>query len=142
MSIRKPVRSTGTVGVAFSQTFTQTGGIGTITFSESGPLPTGLTFHTATGVLDGTPSQFGTFPITVTATDSNGCQGTGSTYNLVISCPTITVTNPGVTTGTVDAPFSQTFTQSRAVGTAPFTAASPPPAAPSLSLPPGLSLSP
>jgi hypothetical protein len=133
ITVTNPATTTGTVGVAFSQTFTQTGGIGTTTFSESGALPSGLTFHTATGVLDGTPSQFGTFPITVTATDSNGCTGTGPTYSLVISCPTITVTNPGVTTGTVDAPFSQTFTQSGAFGTATFTTAS--------TLPAGLSLS-
>jgi hypothetical protein len=133
ITVTNPATTTGTVGVAFSQTFTQTGGIGTTTFSESGTLPSGLTFHTATGVLDGTPTQFGTFPITVTATDSNGCTGTGSTYSLVISCPTITVTNPGVNTGTVDAPFSQTFTQSGAFGTATFTTAS--------TLPAGLTLS-
>ena len=133
ITVTNPSTTTGTVGVAFSQTFTQSGGIGTTTFSESGALPSGMTFHTATGVLDGTPSQFGTFPITVTATDSNGCQGTGPTYPLVISCPPITVTNPGVTTGTVDAPFSQTFTQSGAFGTATFTTAS--------TLPAGLTLS-
>ncbi|HXA16533.1 MAG TPA: putative Ig domain-containing protein [Thermoanaerobaculia bacterium] len=133
ITVTNPATTTGTVGVAFSQTFTQSGGIGTITFSETGTLPTGLTFHAATGVLDGTPSQFGTFPITVKATDSSGCFGTGSTYNLVISCPTITVTNPATTTGTVDTPFSQTFTQTGAFGTATFTTSS--------TLPPGLTLS-
>jgi len=133
ITVTNPATNTGTVGVAFSQTFTQAGGIGTTTFSESGALPNGMTFHTATGVLDGTPTQFGTFPITVTATDSNGCQGTGPTYTLTISCPTITVTNPGVNTGTVDAPFSQTFTQSGAFGTATFSTAS--------TLPAGLTLS-
>ncbi|HXH91482.1 MAG TPA: putative Ig domain-containing protein, partial [Thermoanaerobaculia bacterium] len=133
ITVTNPATTTGTVGVAFSQTFTQSGGIGTTTFSESGGLPSGLTFHTATGVLDGTPSQFGTFGITVTATDSHNCQGTGSIYTLVISCPTITVTNPGVNTGTVDTPFSQTFTQSGAFGTATFTTAS--------TLPAGLTLS-
>src|SRR5207248_8908304 len=110
--------ATGAAGSAFSQTFTQTGGIGTVTFSESGALPTGLTFHTATGVLDGTPtSGAGTFPITVTATDSNGCQGTGATYNLLITCQAITVTNPPNSTGTAGVAFSEQFLQSGGIGT-------------------------
>jgi hypothetical protein len=117
ITVTNPATTSGPAGTPFSVTFTQTGGIGTTTFSESGALPTGLTFHTATGVLDGTPTQGGTFPITVTATDSNGCTGSGAVYNLTITCPTITVTNPGVTTGTVDAAFSQTFTQSGGNGT-------------------------
>ena len=67
----------GTAGTAYSAvTFTETGGVGTITYSESGTLPTGMTF--AAGVLSGTPTQAGSFPITVTATDANGCTGSVS----------------------------------------------------------------
>ena len=133
ITVTNPATTTGTVNAAFSQTFTQTGGVGTTTFSiNTGTLPTGLTLSTA-GVLSGTPTQSGSFPITVKATDSNGCTGTGPTYNLAIACQTITVTNPGTTTGTVNAAFSQTFTQTGAVGTATFTTAS--------TLPTGLSLS-
>jgi Putative Ig domain. len=134
ITVTNPATTTGTVGTAFNQTFTQSGGIGTITWSQTGAIPTGMTFHTTTGVLDGTPTQSGSFPITVTATDQNLCAGTGPTYTLVVACNVITVTNPGVTTGTVDAVFSQTFTQSGANGTATFTINSG-------SLPSGLSLS-
>jgi hypothetical protein len=121
ITVTNPGVSTGTAGTAFSQTFTQSGGIGTMTWSETGALPSGITLNSSTGVLSGTTSQVGTFPITVTATDSNGCQGTGPTYNLTINCQTITVTNPGVNTGTVDAPFSQTFTKSGILGTVTWT---------------------
>ncbi len=117
ITVTNPAVNSGAAGAPFSQTFTQVGGIGTITWSESGALPTGLTFHTGTGVLDGTPTGSGSFPITVTATDSNGCTGTGPTYTLTITCPTITVTNPGVSTGTAGTAFSQTFTQSGGQGT-------------------------
>jgi hypothetical protein len=117
ITVTNPATSSGPAGTPLSVQFTQTGGVGTTTFSESGTLPTGLTFHTATGVLDGTPTQGGTFPITVTATDSNGCQGTGPTYNLVITCPTITVTNPGVSSGTAGTFFTATFSQSGGQGT-------------------------
>ena len=54
------------------------------TFSESGPLPTGLTF-TGTAV-SGTPSQVGTFPFTITGVDGNGCSGSTS-YTLTIQLP-------------------------------------------------------
>ena len=62
--------------------------------SRDGALPTGLTLG-ADGTLSGTPTQTGTFPIVVTATDANGCSGTGATYTLVISCQTITVARSG-----------------------------------------------
>ena len=117
ITVTNPGVSSGTSGVAFSQTFTQSGGQGTITWSETGALPAGITLNTATGVLSGTTNAAGSFPITVTATDQNGCTGTGATYTLVINCQTITVTNPGVNTGTVDAPFSQTFTKTGILGT-------------------------
>jgi hypothetical protein len=66
--------ATGTSGAAYpAVTFTETGGVGATTFSESGALPTGMTFLAA--VLSGTPTQSGSFSITVTATDSNGCSG-------------------------------------------------------------------
>jgi hypothetical protein len=117
ITVTNPGVSSGTAGTAFSQTFTQSGGQGTITWSETGTLPTGITLNSATGVLSGTTSQVGTFPITVTATDQNGCTGTGATYNLTVGCQTVTVTNPGVNTGTVDAAFSQTFTVTGILGT-------------------------
>ena len=124
---------TDVAGAPFSQTFTQTGAIGGATFTlNSGTLPAGLSLA-ANGVLSGTPTQVGSFPITVTVTDGNGCTGVSATYNLTITCQTITVTNPATTTGTVNAAFSQTFTQSGAIGTATFTTAS--------TLPAGLSLS-
>ena len=73
----------GTVGSFYSQSFTQTGGALPITFSLSGALPNGLSFTTG-GVLSGTPTESGSFPITVTATDFNGCAGSRG-YTLTIN---------------------------------------------------------
>ncbi len=108
----------GTAGTAYSQTFTQTGGIGTTGFSLTGTLPTGLTFSGAT--LSGTPTQSGSFPITVTATDSNGCTGSRN-YTLVINCQSLTVNPATISGGTVNAVYSQTFTQTGGVGTVTFS---------------------
>jgi VCBS repeat-containing protein len=131
ITVTNPANTSGTVGSPFSETFTQTGAIGTATFTTASTLPSGVTLAT-NGVLSGTPGQPGSFPIVVTVTDSNGCTGTSATYNLVIACQTITVTNPANTNGTLNVAFSETFTQTSAIGTATFTTAS--------TLPSGLSL--
>jgi VCBS repeat-containing protein len=121
ITVTNPSVTTGTAGTAFSQTFTQSGGQLPVTFVlNSGTLPTGLSLSTS-GVLSGTPTQSGTFPITVKVTDNAGCMAVGNTYNLVINCHTVTVTNPGTSTGTANVAFSQTFTQSGAVSGATFT---------------------
>src|SRR5262249_22715731 len=53
--------------------------------STTSVLPNGLTLA-SNGTLSGTPTQVGTFPIVVTATDQNGCMGTGVPYNLSLTC--------------------------------------------------------
>ena len=74
----------GTVGVAYSQQFTASGGTGTITLSESGSLPAGLTFTASTGILSGTPTASGFFNFSMTATDSLGATSTQN-YTLPIN---------------------------------------------------------
>ncbi|MGH9764315.1 MAG: putative Ig domain-containing protein, partial [Blastocatellia bacterium] len=122
------------VGTPYPSTvFTQSGGIGTVTFSESGTLPTGLTFNGGTATLSGTPLQGGSFPISVTATDSNGCTGTQS-YTLVITCELITVSPNSVASGTAGSLYGPvTFTQTGGLGTVTFSETA--------ILPTGLSLS-
>jgi len=106
----------GTAGVLYADvTFTQTGGMGTIGWSLSGALPTGMSF--AAGVLGGTPLDTGTFPLTVTATDENGCPGSVS-FNLVINCPAIAVTPASVPAGTAGVLYADvSFTQTGGVAT-------------------------
>ena len=54
ITVTNPVTNTGTSGTAFSQQFMQSGGVGTITWSEVGTLPTGFSLNTSTGVLPAT----------------------------------------------------------------------------------------
>ncbi len=91
ITVTNPANTSGSTGTPFSETFTHTGGTDPITWSESGALPTGLSFSTSTGELSGTPTQSGSFSITVTATDAGGCQGVGPAYNFDIaeSCPSV-----------------------------------------------------
>ena len=110
----------GTAGTPYSQIFTQVGTAGTINWSLSGTLPTGMTFNTATGELAGTPTQTGSFPVTVTATDANGCSGFVA-VTLTINCPTITVSPSTVPAGKTGTPFSQVFTQVGGAGAVTWT---------------------
>ncbi|MGB9030293.1 MAG: putative Ig domain-containing protein, partial [Acidobacteriaceae bacterium] len=86
----------GTAYVAYSQTFTASGGTAPYTYAvTAGALPAGLTLSTA-GSLSGSPTASGPFSFTVTATDSS--TGTGApftrsnAYTLTINAATITVT--------------------------------------------------
>ncbi|MBS1786188.1 MAG: putative Ig domain-containing protein [Acidobacteria bacterium] len=74
----------GTIGTAYNQTMTATGGTGSYSFMVSaGSLPGGVTLATS-GALTGTPNATGAFNFTVKATDANGCMGTRA-YTVVIS---------------------------------------------------------
>ncbi len=86
-SITSAASTTFTVGTAGSFTVTATGSPSP-TFSESGSLPAGVTF--TGGVLSGTPTVPGTFPITFTASN-----GVGSPVNQSF---TLTVAGFGITT--------------------------------------------
>lgn len=115
----------GTVGVAYSETLVGSGGTVPYSFTlTAGVLPAGLTL-TAAGVLAGTPTAAGTSPVTIRATDANGCF-VDQPYSIVIAeapplppvCPVITVLPAVLPGGTVGVAYTQTLTGSG--GTAPY----------------------
>ncbi|HEY1070305.1 MAG TPA: putative Ig domain-containing protein [Thermomonas sp.] len=110
----------GTAGTAYSQVLSISGGIAPYTVTLTGALPAGLAFDTGTRILSGTPTESGTFNVSVTATDSTG--GTSATvtnnYTLTIAAPTLTLTPATVPAGTAGVAYAQTFTASG--GIAPY----------------------
>jgi hypothetical protein len=77
----------GTAGTAYNQSLSQTGALGTPSYSvTAGALPPGVTLS-ATGTISGTPTATGTFNFTVTVSDASGCSGSQS-YSITIVCPT------------------------------------------------------
>lgn len=86
VSITTASIANGTLGVPYSQPFAASGGSSAYTWSVTGTLPTGVTLSGNT--LTGTPTQSGSFPISVTATDATGCTPDTKPYMLVIgTCP-------------------------------------------------------
>jgi putative Ig domain-containing protein len=84
--------TTFTVGAAGTFTVTTTG-FPAPALSESGALPTGVTFKdngNGTGTLSGTPTTAGTFSITFTATNGVGTPATQSFTLTVNTAPVIT----------------------------------------------------
>jgi hypothetical protein len=115
----------GTVGVAYTQTISASGGTAPYGFAvTTGTLPAGLTL-TPAGVLFGTPTAAGTSSFTITASDANSCAGSLA-YTITIAaaapvppvCPAITISPVVLPNGTVGVAYNQTFGGSG--GTAPY----------------------
>lgn len=119
----------GSVCANYTQQFTATGGVQPYTFSAAG-LPPGLTF--SGNSITGTPSQTGTFTVTIRATDSSNQQAS-QTYTLTVGPSAFAITTSTLPSGRVGTAYDQTI--SATGGTFPYSwsAAS--------GLPPGLAVS-
>jgi hypothetical protein len=107
----------GSVGVAYSQAITATGGAGTLTFAlqVGSPFPPGLTLA-LNGQISGTPSAEGTYEFDYTVTD--GTSTIGRHGRIYIS--KLNITAPvQLPIGTQGAPYNQTILVSG--GTASYT---------------------
>ncbi len=117
---------TATVGTAYSETFTFTGGAQPFTGYQVTGLPAGVQVGSSganTIAIIGTPTSAGSFPLTVSATDAStgtGPFGASQTFTLVVAAPTLNMTpGAGTLTAAYNAPFAQAFSASGGVG--PFT---------------------
>ena len=110
--ITSAATASGTVGHAFNFTVVASGAT---SFGAAG-LPNGLSLNSGSGVISGTPTQVGAFPVALTATSATGT-GNG-TLTLTIASGGL-VAAPGITSaanaaGTVGVAFSYTITASNA----------------------------
>jgi hypothetical protein len=142
LAITTAAANPGSVGIAYSQTFSATGGAGIASYAwslvQNTTPPPGLTFSTS-GVLSGTPTTAGTFPLTVQVSSTlpaNGVITATQSFSVVISAfPALSITG-SLSAGTVGAPYSATLgaTGGFGAGTYAFSLSSG-------SLPPGTQLS-
>lgn len=95
VTVQPPAVSSGEVGVAFSQSFTQSGGASPAVFIVTGgQLPSGI-YLAADGTLAGRPLSAGTFAISVKALDLYGCTSAAASYSLTILGPKLRVEESG-----------------------------------------------
>ncbi|GAB3993684.1 hypothetical protein GCM10028807_29560 [Spirosoma daeguense] len=87
ISLSIPTVNIAPIDSLFSQPFTASGGTAPHSFSLiRGSLPAGLTLS-STGVLSGTPTQVGSYSMTVRVTDATGCIALSSVYSLTTYSP-------------------------------------------------------
>jgi hypothetical protein len=112
----------GTVGTPYpTTTIKASGGADPYTYKViSGSLPKGLGPLTTKGVLSGTPTEFGSFLITVAATDSQGCSGEQK-YTIAIACQGLTLSPATLLDATACVPFEQLITASGGSGSYKYT---------------------
>ncbi|CUX47321.1 IPT/TIG domain-containing protein [Agrobacterium genomosp. 13] len=75
-----------TVGAAYNQALSLTGGAAPFSFGASGSVPAGLAVNPATGTISGTPTDAGAYEFTITVRDANNLTG-AATYALTVNPP-------------------------------------------------------
>lgn len=89
-----------------SMTFQASGGTPPYNWSATG-LPPGLQINPSTGVLVGSPTQYGTFATTITAADSTGRTGS-AIFNVSVQPGTpLQITTTTLPSATVGVPYTQ-----------------------------------
>jgi hypothetical protein len=113
-----PTLNSGTVGSAYSQTLTATGGASSsYTWSIiSGQLPNGLSPNGAT--ISGTPTASGTFTFTAQVTDAISISAT-KVFTITIASGLTIVTAPTLPNGSIGTSYGVTLTAQG--GTSPYT---------------------
>jgi hypothetical protein len=121
-SITTTSLSAASITLAYSATINETGGVGPFAWSiVSAPSWLSLSSSTTNSVnLTGTPaaSNEGTFPVTISVTDSSGLVATSSGLTITVTDLTITTTSP-LPSGAVGTAYSVQFAATG--GTSPYT---------------------
>jgi N-acetylneuraminic acid mutarotase len=129
MAITSPALAPAATGTPYTQILLEKGGVGTLTWTETGSLPAGMSFSNQ-GVLSGTPTVAGSFPLTFTVTDSsNPAKSASRNFTLAVVNTPLVFTSTTMPTALAGKPYTQTLPV--AGGTQPYngtvTNGTPPP---------------
>ena len=109
-----------TLGVPYSVTLAATGGIAPLTWTiASGALPTGLSLSSS-GTISGTPSNTGSFFVTIQVTDASTPTPQSTTRSFtILSSATFAISTSTLPNGTTNSLYSQTI--SAVGGASPYS---------------------
>jgi hypothetical protein len=123
----------GQIGVAYSDTVSASGGTAPYGYTVTGgALPAGLSLNSSTGEISGTPTEAGSFNVTITATDDLSFTGS-QLYSFDITAPTIVLAPASLADGVNGTPYNASISASGGTSTYSY-------AVTAGALPPGLSL--
>lgn len=94
LAVTPPTLAPATAGTAYQQEVTTAGGVAPYSYVLSGALPSGVSFDGSNGTFSGTPTQAGSFALTVTVSDSTtGTPGSiVQNYTLQVASPALSLT--------------------------------------------------
>ncbi len=111
----------GTVGVAYNQTLTASGGKAPYQWSVISGSTGGLTLDPNSGALQGTPQTTGTFTFRAQVSDTAANTATQQ-FSLTVNTPTLTIVTAGsLPSGAVGVSYSQKLPLNATGGTPPYT---------------------
>ena len=96
VSVTSPGNQTNVSGTAISPlaiSANDSSSTSTLSYSDGGTLPAGLSINTSTGVVSGTPTTAGSYSVTITVTDNASYSGSASFIWTITNM--VAVTNPG-----------------------------------------------
>jgi large repetitive protein len=112
----------GALGAPYSQTLASVGATGPVTWSlaGTGTLPSGLSLDPVTGIIAGTPTVYGQFPIQVNATDTTANLTATRSFSISLGNGSVlTVTTTSLPSGAIGVAYSQTLQATG--GTPPYS---------------------
>jgi len=109
-----PAPPGGTVGVAYSFTFTAHDGAGPYTWSATN-IPAGLVLNSQTGELAGTPTTVSSLTISVTATNGSGPSAV-EPFTIPIVLNPVTIITGGLPVGAISAFYDQLIQTTGGIG--------------------------
>ncbi len=122
ITVTPAVIPTPVPNIPYTQVMSTIGNTSAVVWSQTGTLPMGITFNTATGTFSGTATVLGSFAGTVTATQTNGPCPTTRDYTWNVTCPVVSITTATLPIGFINVPYTITLAQTGYTGTISWSA--------------------